>query len=183
METPHTPPIGSVETPHIVINNNFTPNDALDPNNITGVGQVITDSGGGFIGTCTGTLINPRTVIFAAHCVNTRDATAYGAASGGVGAGIGFETNTRANAPGQVDELVRWLLGSTGVPPWRHQSEIPTITAPAVPTSSRMAAALIPAVNRLRGATLPCSGKSFSRSAGIVASFAGKTASAMVARV
>jgi uncharacterized protein YhjY with autotransporter beta-barrel domain len=112
VETPHTPPIGSVETPHIVINNNFTPNDALDPNNITGVGQVITDSGGGFIGTCTGTLINPRTVLFAAHCVNTRDATAYGATSGGVAAGIGFETNTRANAPGQVDELVRWLLGS-----------------------------------------------------------------------
>ena len=112
VETPHTPPIGSVETPHIVINNNFTPNDALDPTNITGVGQVITDAGGGSIGTCTGTLINPRTIIFAAHCVNTRAATAYGAASGGVAAGIGFETNTRANAPGQVDELVRWLLGS-----------------------------------------------------------------------
>lgn len=112
VETPHTPPTGSVEAPHIVINNNFTPNDALDPTNITGVGQVFTDAGGGSIGTCTGTLINPRTIIFAAHCVNTRAATAYGAASGGVAAGIGFETNTRANAPGQTDELVRWLLGS-----------------------------------------------------------------------
>lgn len=122
VESPHTPPTGSVEAPHIVINNNFTPVDAYDPTNITGIGQVITDSGGGFIGTCTGTLINPRTIIFAAHCVNTRAATAYGAASGGVAAGIGFETNTRANGPGQTDELVRWLLGSGAGQTGRYQT-------------------------------------------------------------
>lgn len=108
-------PVDVVETPNIVINNNFTPTDARDPVNITGVGQVFTDAGGGSIGLCTGTLINPRTIIFAAHCVNSRAATAYGAGSGGVGASIGFETNTRANAAGQPDELVNWLLGgSTG---------------------------------------------------------------------
>jgi uncharacterized protein YhjY with autotransporter beta-barrel domain len=100
------------DTPSIVINNNFTPNQIFDPTNITGIGQVITDAGGGGIGTCTGTLINRRTVLFAAHCVNTRAATAYGANSGGVGAAVGFETNTRANGPGQVDELVRWLFGT-----------------------------------------------------------------------
>lgn len=129
IEAPHTgdpvsvvTPTGSgfvspedvVETPAITINNGYTPVQAYDPVNITGIGQIITDSGGGFIGTCTGTLINPRTIIFAAHCVNTRDATAYGANSGGVGVGVGFETNTRANAAGQTDELVRWLLGGTG---------------------------------------------------------------------
>lgn len=127
-ETPHDAPLSVApltqggfitpdeveETPQITINNNFTPTQAYDPTNITGVGQVISDSGGGFIGTCTGTLINPRTIIFAAHCVNSRAATAYGANSGGVGIGVGFETNTRANAAGQVDELVRWLLGGTG---------------------------------------------------------------------
>ncbi len=102
------------DTPQITINNGFTPVQAYDPVNITGIGQMITDAGGGFIGLCTGTLINPRTVIFAAHCVNTRAATAYGANSGGVGIGVGFETNTRANATGQTDELVRWLLGGTG---------------------------------------------------------------------
>ncbi len=102
------------DTPQITINNGFTPVQAYDPVNVTGIGQIITDSGGGFIGTCTGTLINPRTIIFAAHCVNTRAATAYGANSGGVGVGVGFETNTRANAAGQTDELVRWLLGGTG---------------------------------------------------------------------
>ncbi len=108
-------PVEATEMPHIVINNNFTPNDVRDPVNITGVGQVFTDAGGGSIGLCTGTLINPRTIIFAAHCVNSRAATAYGAGSGGVGASIGFETNTRANAAGQPDELVNWLLGgSTG---------------------------------------------------------------------
>ncbi len=81
---------------------------------VTGVGQMIVDSGGGFIGLCTGTLINPRTVILAAHCVNSRPANAYGAGSGGTGIAFGFEANTRANAPGETDELVRWLRGDTG---------------------------------------------------------------------
>jgi uncharacterized protein YhjY with autotransporter beta-barrel domain len=103
-----------VETPEITINNNFTPTQAQDPVNINGIGQIVVDSGGGFIGTCTASLISPRVVLFAAHCVNTRAATAYGAGSGGVGIGIGFETNTRANAAGQTDELVRWLLGGAG---------------------------------------------------------------------
>ncbi|MDG5487899.1 autotransporter domain-containing protein [Sphingomonas sp. BGYR3] len=118
----HVVPDDAEETPQITINNNFTPVQAYDPTNITGVGQIISDSGGGFIGTCTGSLINPRTVIFAAHCVNTRSATAYGANSGGVAVGIGFETNTRANAPGQVDELVRWLLGSGPTQAGRFQT-------------------------------------------------------------
>lgn len=106
----------TVDSPDITIRNNLTPTDIRDPVNINGIGQIFTDAGGGSIGLCTGTLINPRTVIFAAHCVNTRAATAYGAASGGVGAAIGFETNTRANAPGQVDELVNWLLGAGAGP-------------------------------------------------------------------
>jgi hypothetical protein len=109
------------ETPSVTINNNFTPVLAQDPVNITGIGQVVTDAGGGSVGLCTGTLINRRTIIFAAHCVNTRPATAYGANSGGVGIGVGFETNTRANGPGQPDELVNWLTGgSTG--PGRFKS-------------------------------------------------------------
>ena len=114
-------PLPGREDPQIAINDRFTPDQARDPVNINGVGQIIVDSGGGFIGTCTATLINPRTVIFAAHCVNTRAATAYGANSGGTAIGIGFETNTRANAPGQPDELLNWLTGgSTG--PGRFQS-------------------------------------------------------------
>lgn len=107
-------PDDATDTPQIVINNNFTPTDVRDPTNVTGIGQIVTDAGGGSVGLCTGTLINPRTILFAAHCVNTRAATAYGAGSGGVGIAVGFETNTRANAAGQTDELVRWLLGGAG---------------------------------------------------------------------
>lgn len=100
--------------PEILIANPGTPTTARDPVNITGIGQMVVDAGGGSVGLCTGTLINPRTVLFAAHCVNTRAATAYGANSGGTAIGFGFETNTRANAAGQTDELVRWLLGGAG---------------------------------------------------------------------
>ena len=119
---PGTTLVTPVETPTIAVRDNIVPADRFDPTNITGIGQIITDSGGGFIGTCTGSLINPRMVLFAAHCVNTRPATAYGANSGGVAAGVGFETNTRANAAGQVDELVRWLLGSGPTADGRFQT-------------------------------------------------------------
>ncbi len=97
--------------PEILIANPGTPTTARDPVNITGIAQMVTDAGGGSVGLCTATLI---TVIFAAHCVNTRASTAYGANSGGTAIGFGFETNTRANAAGQTDELVRWLLGGAG---------------------------------------------------------------------
>ncbi|MFZ5747587.1 MAG: autotransporter domain-containing protein [Pseudomonadota bacterium] len=76
--------------PQIVIANPGTPTTARDPENVTGVGQMVIDQQNGFIGLCTATLINPRTVIFAAHCVNERDATAYGTANGGTPIGFGF---------------------------------------------------------------------------------------------
>ena len=113
--------VEAIELPEITINNNFTPTDARDPVNINGIGQIVVDAGGGSVGLCTASLINPRVVLFAAHCVNGRAATAYGAGSGGVGIAIGFETNTRANAVGQPDELVNWLLGS-GAGPGRYQT-------------------------------------------------------------
>ena len=50
----------------IVPNDNFTPEDIIDDTGINGVGMFYRADG--FV--CTGTLINPRTVIFAAHCVN-----------------------------------------------------------------------------------------------------------------
>ena len=86
---------GAVERgPQIVIANPGTPTTARDPQNVTGVGQMIVDQQNGFIGLCTATLINPRTVIFAAHCVNERAANAYGA--GGTPIGFGFSNNNNA---------------------------------------------------------------------------------------
>lgn len=109
--------------PEILIANPGTPTTARDPVNVTGVAQMIVDNGGGSVGLCTGTLVNPRMVIFAAHCVNSRAEGAYGAASGGTPIAFGFETSTRANAPGQEDELITWLFGrpdGSG----RHQTNV-----------------------------------------------------------
>ena len=74
------------------------PTGSLDVTGINGIGQMIVSNGGGRVGLCTGTLINPRTVIFAAHCVNTRPAEAYGADTGGTPIGFGFEDNVRPGA-------------------------------------------------------------------------------------
>lgn len=91
-------PEGMWSAPGIIPRNDLSPNQpppggVLDLG-VTGVGQVITDAGGGFIGTCTGTLVNPRMVIFAAHCVNDIPATQYGGNSGGTGIGVFFNDFT-----------------------------------------------------------------------------------------
>ncbi|MCD2324194.1 autotransporter domain-containing protein [Sphingomonas sp. IC-56] len=109
---PRGPDIIAAPTPQIVIGAPGTPTTAQDPNNVTGVGQMIVDQQNGFIGTCTGTLINPRTVIFAAHCVNDIPANAYGQNSGGQPIGFGFGRDN--NAPG-ASAFGGWLNGIGGV--------------------------------------------------------------------
>ncbi|MDE1938105.1 MAG: autotransporter outer membrane beta-barrel domain-containing protein [Alphaproteobacteria bacterium] len=104
----------------IVGNDNYTPAQLVDPTNITGVGQMVVDEQNGFIGLCTATLINPRTVIFASHCVNeTPDETAfqpntaYGSAFGGLP--IGFFFNANNNQSGN-SAIGHWLNGISGGP-------------------------------------------------------------------
>lgn len=92
----------------IVIGAPGTPVTAQDPVNVNGVGQMIIDQQNGFIGLCTGTLINPRTVIFAAHCVNDEAASAYGSDNGGKPIGFGFSNNN--NAAG-ASAFGQWLGG------------------------------------------------------------------------
>lgn len=94
----------------ITIGNGYTPGDAVDnEGGVNGVGQWIADNGGGTIGLCTGTLINPRTVIFAAHCANSRPASAYGV--GGVDVAFFFNVNNRN--VGGVDALLDWYFAAT----------------------------------------------------------------------
>lgn len=97
--------------PRIVIADPGTPTTALDPVDVNGVGQMVIDIGGGFLGLCTATLINPRTVVFAAHCVNDEAATDYGAASGGTPIGFGFSNSN-------INGIIDWYFAG----PNQHQS-------------------------------------------------------------
>lgn len=77
----------------IVPNDNYTPEEIVDNDGgVNGVGMFFRNDG--FV--CSGTLINPRTVLFAAHCVNDRPESDYGtiinsAFSFGVNALPGFQ--------------------------------------------------------------------------------------------
>ncbi|MEW4466664.1 autotransporter domain-containing protein [Parasphingorhabdus sp. JC815] len=94
----------------IVVRDDITLNDpppggALDNLvDVTGIGQMATrpDQNSFGIGLCTGSLINPRTVIFAAHCVNDQPASSYGFDSGGTAISFGFGAD---NLPG----VRRWV--------------------------------------------------------------------------
>jgi subtilase-type serine protease len=107
-------PADLVNTPNIVISAPGTPTTAQDTaGGINGIGQMTISLGGGSLGLCTGTLINPRTVIFAAHCVNENGAGTgaqnpwgYGSQGGGIPIAFGFAQN---NLPAVRD----WVLATT----------------------------------------------------------------------
>ncbi|MBA3878990.1 MAG: autotransporter domain-containing protein [Sphingobium sp.] len=97
-----------VPDPYLQIADPGTPTTARDPVNITGVGQIVVDTGNGngSIGLCTASLINPRTVLFAAHCVNSAPATSYGRlgpGSTGTAVSVGFSNNN-------LSALQQWLF-------------------------------------------------------------------------
>jgi len=80
----------------VVPNDNNTPADIIDGTDVTGVGIMYRDDG--YV--CTGTLINPRTVIFAAHCVNDYDPSTYSTVNGGIPVAFAFQSDAR---PGLID--------------------------------------------------------------------------------
>lgn len=106
-----------VSDPSIVIAPPGTSVTDRDPVNVTGIGQMIIDQRNGFIGLCTGTLINPRTVIFAAHCVNesptgsAMNPWGYGTGAGQLPIAFGFQANN--NLAGN-SAFGHWLNGTAG---------------------------------------------------------------------
>jgi len=104
----------------IVIDDGLAPGQIVDTTNVTGIGQMVVDQKNGFIGLCTATLINPRTVVFASHCVNEtpnatgfEPGTGYGAKSGGLPIGFFFDADN--NQPGN-SAIGHWLNGVGGGP-------------------------------------------------------------------
>ncbi len=79
------PPVIVTDDPAIIVRNDVNPGTppptGILDSGVSGVGQMTIRNSPATtaMGVCTGTLINPRTVIFAAHCVNARPASAYGA--------------------------------------------------------------------------------------------------------
>ncbi len=94
-------PVMVENAPSIVIRDDLTLDDPPPVGvfdnivDVTGVGQMTVrpDQNTTGLGLCTGSLINPRTVIFAAHCVNDQAADSYGFASGGTAIAFGFSAD------------------------------------------------------------------------------------------
>jgi hypothetical protein len=93
----------TTSTPELAVvpNENSTPAGIVDkPDEFRGVGMIVTNVvGQGGIGICIATLINPRTVLFAAHCLNTRPETGYDQTI--VRAAVSFNVNAQ---PGFTQE-------------------------------------------------------------------------------
>jgi outer membrane autotransporter protein len=74
-----------------------------------GVVQLINLTGGGGASFCTGSVINARTIITAAHCYNSNPSTAYGFAPGQIPAFAAFGNNT-------IGSLINFLqTGNTAI--------------------------------------------------------------------
>ncbi|WP_291843571.1 autotransporter domain-containing protein [Maricaulis sp.] len=88
------PALAQQEVGQIVPVDGVTSDDTFDSaTDVTGIGMFFRDDG--FV--CSGTLVNPRMVLFAAHCVNDRPASDYGA---GINAAWSFGADA---LPGFID--------------------------------------------------------------------------------
>src|SRR4051812_25104935 len=119
------PPTGSVDSTHILMPDGTFSNGVTigAATGVNGVGQmtIATNPATTALLLCSGTLINPRTVIFAGHCVNEQPAssygvngTAFGPWANGTPMAFGFGAN---NLPALLD----WF-GLTGNPALKFAS-------------------------------------------------------------
>ncbi|RYM08400.1 autotransporter domain-containing protein [Sphingobium cupriresistens] len=92
----------------VVPTDDKSPTDIIDGSDVNGVG--IMYRADGFV--CTGTLINPRTVIFAAHCVNDQTSADYSTVNGGVPVAFAFQNDAR---PGLIDWLSNGFQTNTAL--------------------------------------------------------------------
>ena len=101
--------LGFAPLAHAVVpNDSKSPSDIVDGSDVNGVG--IMYRADGFV--CTGTLVNPRTVIFAAHCVNDLDTPDYSTVNDGVPVAFAFQNNAR---PGLIDWLSNGFQTNTAL--------------------------------------------------------------------
>jgi uncharacterized protein with beta-barrel porin domain len=105
--TPEPPPASPPGTDPVA--------EAVDTSNTSPywVGLGIRSEAGNSGGTCTGLLINPRTVLFAAHCVDGLAPSAYDANTPGNRAQVGYTTDPTFGRT----NLREWLFGQDFVVP------------------------------------------------------------------
>ena len=116
--------LGSTPAHAVVVPDTTTTAAVIDTTNTRPywVGLGIRNEAGNSGGTCTGLLINPRTVLFAAHCVDSLAPAAYDGDSVGNRARVMYSTDPTFGTP----NIQQWLFGQDFGPQSGADGRTPT---------------------------------------------------------